>query len=216
MARRRIRNRLHRADPKGNLYYVRLNTEYGVFYKLGFTTFGSVKARMSYKGSTDWQYIDKVLMFKNLPDAFEVEQKLHAYLDKKRAFAEYSANQALPLYRNGQTELYIEDVLHLDFYYSESQSVETLRKLKDKKIFVAYKSQDQENFELLIIKFFTILLSPLGLIIIILMSKLEGGDTKKEVSDFFERLTGNNKEKEIKEEAEIRDKIENILRSINS
>ena len=84
MARKIRRDRLHRADPKGNLYYVRLNTEYGIFYKIGFTTFGSVEARMSYGGSTDWQYIDKVLMFKNLPDAFEVEQKLHTYLDKKK------------------------------------------------------------------------------------------------------------------------------------
>lgn len=217
MARKIRGNRLHRVDPKGNLYYVRLNTEYGIFYKLGFTTFRSVEARMSYGGSTDWQYIDKVLMFKNLPDAFEVEQKLHTYLDKKRVFAKYSADEELPLCGNGQTELYIEDVLHLDFYYSESKKIETVRKLKDKRLLIAGKTHEQDSFESILVKFFTILLAPLGLIIIIIivMSKLEGGDTKREVSDFFDRLTRGEKEKE-REDAELRAKLEVILRRINS
>lgn len=215
MARKIRRDRLHRADPKGNLYYVRLNTEYGIFYKLGFTTFGSVEARMRYGGSTDWQYIDKVLMFKNLPDAFEVEQKLHTYLDKKKAFAKYSSNKEFPLCGNGQTELYIEDVLHLDFYYSESKKTETARKLKEKKLLIIGKTPEQDNFESILVKFFTMLLAPLGLIIIIVMSKLEGGDTKKELSSFFDRLTGGGKETE-REEAELRAKLEVILRRINS
>lgn len=82
---RRVRiNKLNRTDPKGNLYYVKLNTECGILYKLGFTTLESVEARMSYGGSDDWRYIDKVLMFSYLPDAFEVEQKLHSCLNKKR------------------------------------------------------------------------------------------------------------------------------------
>lgn len=212
---RRVRiNKLNRTDPKGNLYYVKLNTECGILYKLGFTTLESVEARMSYEGSDDWRYIDKVLMFSYLPDAFEVEQKLHNCLNKKKAFEKYSANKAFPLRKNGQTELYIEDVLGLDPYYSEKQKIETTRKLKDKKLFVAGKTAGQAGFENILVKFFVILLAPLGLVVIILMSILESGDTKKEVSEFFDRLTGG-KRKAEEEDAEIRAKVDSIMRKIN-
>lgn len=212
---RRIRsNTLKKTDPRGNLYYVKLNTECGILYKLGFTTLESVEARMSYGGSDDWRYIDKVLMFTYLPDAFEVEQKLHSCLDKKKAFEKYSANKDFPLSKNGQTELYIEDVLGLDPYFSENQKIETTRKLKDKKLFVAGRTAGQDGFENILVKFLVMLLAPLGLAIIILMSILEGGNTKKEISEFFDRLTGG-KRKTAEEEAELKVKVKSIMHKIN-
>ena len=43
MARKAINNQIERVNNKGNLYYVRLKTEYGIFYKLGFTTLQSAR-----------------------------------------------------------------------------------------------------------------------------------------------------------------------------
>ena len=214
MGRRVKINKLNSIDPRGNLYYVKLKTECGILYKIGFTTYESVEARMSYGGSDDWRYIDKVLMFKYLPDAFKVEQKLHSILYKKKVFEEYSANENFPLSKNGQTELYIDDVLDLDPYFSESQKVETIRKLKDKRLLIAGRTTGQNSFENILIKFSVILIAPLGLVIIIIISILEGVNTKKEVSEFFDRLTGG-KRKEAEEEAEIRNKINSVMNEIN-
>lgn len=105
----------HDFTPKnasGYLYYVRLSTELGMLYKIGFTTFGSVQERLGYKGGRDDDLVDKVLLFKRMTDAADWEALLHRVFRKKRAF--YSDSEYLPLFRNGQSELYYEDVLGLD------------------------------------------------------------------------------------------------------
>lgn len=196
---------------------MRLNTDCGVFYKLGFTTLESVEARMSYGGSNDWRYIDKVFLFLNLSDAYEVEQKLHSCLSSKKAFGRYSAAKDFPLSKNGQTELYIEDVLGLDPEYSENQRKETLYKLKDKRLFIAGKTHQQDKLENIFVavvgRLLLIPLAPIGLVLIILFSKLEGSDTKKEVADFFDRMTGG-KRTAVRESAELKANLEGIMSRI--
>ena len=198
MGRRISSKRLRRADARGNLYYVRLNTEYGKFYKIGFTTLESVHARMSYSGSTDWKYIDEVLMFIYLPDAFEVEQTLHSYLDEKRTFGKYSANSAFPLSKNGQSELYTEDVLGLDPEYTHLQKNETELLLRNKRLLLANKSPQQDALENTLVNILTklilIIFFPIALALIVFFSILDREDTKKEVLSFIDRLTGGKKE----------------------
>lgn len=214
MARRISSNSLQRSDPKGNLYYIRLKTEYGKFYKIGFTTARSVHDRMSYAGSLDWKYIDKVIAFVYLPDAFKVEQKLHAYLNHKVAFGKYSADPEFPLSGNGQSELYVEDVLGLDPEYTLSQKMQTESKLKQKRLTLANKSAKQDMVENLFVSTLTrvllILLFPLALALIIILSILEGEDTKKEVAAFLDRLTGGKREA-IRKEEELEQKLRPII-----
>lgn len=105
----------HDFTPKnasGYLYYVRLSTELGMLYKIGFTTLGSVQERLGYRGGRDDDLVDKVLLFKHMTDAADWEALLHRVFRKKRAF--YDDSEYLPLFRNGQSELYYEDVLGLD------------------------------------------------------------------------------------------------------
>ncbi len=214
MRRAIVSSRFHRSSYEGNLYYVRLNTDCGVFYKLGFTTLESVEARLSYGGSDDWRYIDKVFLFLNLPDAYKVEQQLHSCLNGKKAFGQYSSEKEFPLSNNGQTELYIEDVLGLDPEYQESQRKETLYKLKDKRLSIAGKTHQQDKLENIFVavvaRLLLIPLAPIGLALIILFSKLEGDDTKKEVGDFFDRITGG-KRSAARESAELKANLKVIM-----
>lgn len=57
----------------GHLYYIRLKTNFGIFYKIGFTTKESVHERFKLNGSSDYKFIDKVFLFKYLPDAYKIE-----------------------------------------------------------------------------------------------------------------------------------------------
>ncbi len=218
MARRIRSSQIEPTNKKGNLYYVRLKTEYGVFYKLGFTTLQSVEARLGYGGSRDHQYIDKVLLFLNLHDAFDVEQKLHSYLSKKKAFGEYSAKEEFLLSKNGQTELYIEDVLHLDSDFTEKQAKETTRKLKEKRLLIAGKNEEQANLEDKLMRIaFNMLLCifvPIVAIIIIVTSILDGTDTKKELFRFWDRITGS-KTQVAQDEFELIANVESIIRRLN-
>ena len=174
--------------------------------------------RFEYGGSNDYQYIDKVLLFVNLKDAFDVEQKLHAYLYKKKAFGQYSASNEFPLCKNGQTELYIEDVLNLDPDFTESQSEDTRRILKSKRLLIAGKTEEQSRredfFSSVIALIFGILFAPVS-IVFILMSVIEGKDTKNELLKFWDGMTGN-KRKIAKEEAELKKNLENIMRRLNN
>ncbi|MFQ3246845.1 MAG: hypothetical protein ACI9SP_003499 [Arenicella sp.] len=111
----------------GNLYYVRLKTNLGLFYKIGFTTMKSVEQRLGYSGSGDALLIDEVLLFFPLEDAERVEGELHSLLSDKSAFAPFSRHETFPLAGNGQTELYAEDVLKLDANYTEEQGEATMQ-----------------------------------------------------------------------------------------
>tara|TARA_R110001592_G_scaffold363263_1_gene682786 strand:- start:10339 stop:11010 length:672 start_codon:yes stop_codon:yes gene_type:complete len=213
-------NRFHRPIPckkSGNLYYVRLKTECGIFYKLGFTSLNSVHERLGYGGSNDAQYIDKVLLFVYLDDASEVENKLHSYLSDKKAFGKYSAAKEFPLSKNGQTELYIEDVLRLDSAYSEKQGEVTKRQLRNKRLLILGKSHNQANFEDLVVKVVTrvlsVLLLPLAIVLITLFSKLDGQNTKDELMKYFDRMTGSKKKFDL-EEATLKANIDKVIAHI--
>ena len=50
----------------GHLYYIRLKTNFGPLYKLGFTSMSSVYERFAYKGNGDEKLIDEVYLFADL------------------------------------------------------------------------------------------------------------------------------------------------------
>ena len=99
------------SPSSGHLYYVRLKTELGIFYKLGFTTMGSVQQRLGFKGSNDDDLIEQVLLFIYLDNAYEVEQLLHNHFHGDIAFP--LPDEKMPFFKNGQSELYIKDILGL-------------------------------------------------------------------------------------------------------
>lgn len=101
-------------NKSGYLYYVRLKTKMGIFYKVGFTSMNSVEERFSYNNSKDYQLIDKVLFFKYDNNAHIREQKIHNKFFLKKAFSKYSNKVEFPLAKNGQSELYFEDILEKD------------------------------------------------------------------------------------------------------
>ncbi|HGY9638059.1 TPA: GIY-YIG nuclease family protein [Pseudomonas putida] len=106
----------------GNLYYVRLNTPLGKFYKIGFTKMKSVNDRLAFQGTGDEKYIDEVLYFKFHLGALDLEQCLHGHFHDKAAFRQYSADVDMPLPKNGQSELYYDDVLNLDAGFTPEQA----------------------------------------------------------------------------------------------
>ncbi|MCP5079868.1 MAG: GIY-YIG nuclease family protein [Psychromonas sp.] len=194
-------------NKAGNLYYVRLKTEYGIFYKIGFTASTSVMARLSFNGSSDGQYIDKVLLFIYCLDAFDVESKLHEILKAKSAFGKFSAKSDFLLSNNGQSELYIEDVLNLDPEYTDSQKDITRRKLAEKKIVVSGKTYKQAKLQLDIFEaiskpLFVVLvigLTPIILPITIISCLVQGESIKSGLRDFLNRATGDKERKEREE-----------------
>ncbi len=107
----------------GNLYYVRLRTPVGLLYKLGFTTMNSVESRLAFKGDGADLLIDKVLLFAYFDDAWDMEQSLHLTFSNRRGFCGWE--NGMPLYKNGQSELYCDDVLRLDFEFTSRQLRET-------------------------------------------------------------------------------------------
>jgi hypothetical protein len=110
-------------DKPGNIYYVRLKTPVGRMYKLGFTTQSSVQDRLSFNGAGDEQQIDQVLVFAHHRHGLYVEQRLHRHFQNRAAF--FSREAHLPLAANGQSELYVEDVLGLDACYTLQQAIST-------------------------------------------------------------------------------------------
>lgn len=114
------RNRLPPPRIDGHLYYVRLRTEIGLIYKLGFTTQASIEDRLAFKGDGAEKLIDKVLFFHHFSNAWELEQELHTLFDPDKLFSGGTC-VAMPLYKNGQSELYGDDILQLDQDYSEQQ-----------------------------------------------------------------------------------------------
>jgi len=98
-------------------------------YKLGFTKLASVESRLAYSGDGSEALIDRVLVFMPLDDAFDVECQLHSHFSDKRAFNRLGDDPMMPLFKNGQSELYIEDVLGVDPDYSKDQAKKTQDKI---------------------------------------------------------------------------------------
>ena len=113
------------AKTYGNLYYLRLKTKLGIFYKLGFTSLSSAEERIAFNGNGDELSIDKVLFFHYFENAFEVEQQLLNHFPS--AFGKFSSREYMPFAKNGQSELYVRDILGLDSMFTEEQAAETLK-----------------------------------------------------------------------------------------
>jgi hypothetical protein len=106
---------LRPSHPAGYLYYARLKTPQGTYYKLGFTTKPTLAERLAYGGLGDERLIEKELLFSSRADAYDVEQTLHDHFRGKRAFKKrFSNNPDMPLAGRGQTELFSHDALGLD------------------------------------------------------------------------------------------------------
>lgn len=124
MPRTTSRNDYAPKTPDGHLYYARLITGMGICYKLGFTKGQSVAERLAYQRTGDESLIDEVLLFIKRPQAYHEEQRLHVHFRDKRLFGQGRRSDA-PLFENGQSELYAEDILGLDEEYTKAQSVRT-------------------------------------------------------------------------------------------
>lgn len=98
----------------GHVYYARLATPQGTFYKIGYTTKASLAERLNYQGCGDHRYIDREFFFTYRSDAWEIEQQLLDHFEKRLAFGKYSKDSAYPLCGSGQGELFRGDVLGLD------------------------------------------------------------------------------------------------------
>jgi len=129
MRRHRTVNALIPKVTAGHLYYVKLKTEFGPLYKLGFTSRQTVHARFAFSDRGDDRLLDEVLLFAFHNDAFRMEQRLHAHFNSYKAFGNFSNNPALPLFKNGQSELYAVDILKLDDSFTDEQGRRTLANL---------------------------------------------------------------------------------------
>jgi hypothetical protein len=125
------------AQSAGNLYYVRLKTPVGPLYKLGYTTMKSAQERFAFQGENHEALIDQVLFFGYFDDAFDLEDQLHQHFRSQAAFSKKYPQAHGPLYKNGQSELYSEDILGLDSQYASEQSERTKQNLK----IASYQSQ---------------------------------------------------------------------------
>lgn len=118
----------------GNVYYVRLRTPQGVFYKVGYTSMSTLLERMTYSGHGDEILIERELLFTFREDAWDVEQTLLEHFSKHRAFGKFSNDPLMPLAGRGQSELFAYDILGLDdeFYkLSDEQQDEMQRGLEE-------------------------------------------------------------------------------------
>ena len=176
-------------ESKGNLYYVRLKTNCGILYKLGFTNLQSVEERLGYGGSRDVQLIDKVFLFLKLDNAYQLEQELHELLHHKHAFERYSQIGVFPLCQNGQSELFTEDVLKMDSGYTVEQGAASALNIREKIL-------DGKGGALLQDKvvniFLSILFAPLTL-----LSYFMSGKTNSEKEEKLETITNEIRLKQI-------------------
>lgn len=126
----RRKRHLENERPDGNLYYARLNTDFGLMYKIGVTSLPTLKGRLEFEGPLEGVTIERVFLFSYRANASEIEHKLHsACFSNLRLFAEHSSPN-YPLWRNGQSELYAYDVLGLDPYFRDAQKEETSLRLE--------------------------------------------------------------------------------------
>lgn len=117
-------------DPAGNVYYARLRTPQGTFYKLGYTSKPTLVERMAYGDSGDEKLIDQQFFFTFREDAWDVEQNLLENLDKHRAFGKFSNDPKMPLSGRGQSELFAFDVLGLDDVLYKEPDKDTLKAIQ--------------------------------------------------------------------------------------
>jgi hypothetical protein len=101
-------------NPAGNVYYVRLNTNQGTLYKIGYTSKQSLIERMSYGDNGDEKLISRQFFFTFRDNTWDIEQTLLDHFDKHRAFGKYSKDPTLPLCGRGQSELFAFDILGID------------------------------------------------------------------------------------------------------
>ncbi|MBW4934193.1 hypothetical protein [Marinobacter sp. F4206] len=118
-------------DPSGHVYYARLRTAQGTFYKVGFTSKSTLMERMAYGNTGDERLIEREFFFTFRADAWDVEQTLLDHFDKQRAFGRYSNDPAKPLCGRGQSELFTHDVLGLDNDLYSVLDESALKTLKD-------------------------------------------------------------------------------------
>ena len=102
------------SNPAGHVYYVRLKTPQGNFYKLGYTSKPSLMERFAFSGHGDEKLVDREFFFSFQPNAWDLEQTLLEHFDKQRAFGKFSNDPKHPLSGRGQSELFFGDVLGLD------------------------------------------------------------------------------------------------------
>ena len=148
--------RSNQIDPEGLLYYVRLKTPYGRIYKLGYTSLGSVHERLAYQGKGHEKLIEAVLLTVKYDDALLREQCLHSYFKSKSLLP--VPDQDMPLFGNGQSELYAEDILGLDPTYTDGhrRAVESaiqarrLQRLGMSKGEIAARAAEEEKSEQLV------------------------------------------------------------------
>ena len=127
----RRRDRLAPKDRAGNLYYVRIRTDLGCLYKIGFTKLASAEDRLAFSGAGDEKLVESVLLFIRLDDAYSIEQQLHGGFSNERAFGRFASYSYGPLFQNGQSELYVEDVLKLDLAFDASAAKKTRKRIKE-------------------------------------------------------------------------------------
>ncbi|NVK30188.1 MAG: hypothetical protein HWE20_04250 [Gammaproteobacteria bacterium] len=101
------------ATDAGHVYYVKLKTSHGLFYKLGFTQKESIEEWFADEADGTVS-LEKVFAFGYRPDAFMVVRRLQKYFRKELAYGKGSRDPMLPLCGTGQCELYRGDVLGLD------------------------------------------------------------------------------------------------------
>jgi hypothetical protein len=102
------------SNPSGYVYYARLKTPQGIFYKLGYTSKPTLKDRFAYGGNGDEKLIDRQFIFTFRQNAWDIEQMLLEHFDKHRIFGKFSNDFAMPLAGRGQSELFKRDILGLD------------------------------------------------------------------------------------------------------
>lgn len=102
------------SNPAGHVYYTRLKTPQGTYYKIGYTSKSSMVDRFTFGDHGDERLIDREFFFTFHPKAWDVEQQLLDHFDKQRAFGKFSNQPHLPLPGRGQSELFATDILGLD------------------------------------------------------------------------------------------------------
>lgn len=118
-------------NPAGNVYYAKLKTPQGTFYKLGYTSKPTLVERMAYGDSGDEKLIDQQFFFTFREDAWDVEQNLLEHFDRHRAFGKFSNNPKMPLSGRGQSELFTCDVLGVDECLYRQPDSDTLKAIQE-------------------------------------------------------------------------------------
>jgi len=121
------------SNPSGHVYYARLDTPQGVFYKLGYTAKDSLVERLAYGNEGHEKLVAKEFFFTRREDAWHIEQDLLDHFAKQRAFSKYSKDPNMPLCGNGQTELFRDDVLGLDEDLYKPLDDETMKALREER-----------------------------------------------------------------------------------